>query len=60
GLDCGSCGAPSCRALAEDVVRGYSNEEACIYVLKEKLEIVMESMMTLSQGGRPRAEEEQE
>ena len=23
GIDCGSCGAPSCRALAEDVVRGY-------------------------------------
>ena len=22
GLDCGSCGAPSCRALAEDIVRG--------------------------------------
>ena len=22
GLDCGSCGAPSCRALAEDVVKG--------------------------------------
>ena len=22
GLDCGSCGAPTCRALAEDIVRG--------------------------------------
>lgn len=60
GLDCGSCGAPSCRALAEDVVRGYSSEEACIYVLKEKLEVVMESMMQLSQGGMtpPRKKEE--
>lgn len=48
GLDCGSCGAPSCHALAEDVARGYSTEEACIYLLKEKLEVVMESMMSLS------------
>lgn len=50
GLDCGSCGAPSCHALAEDVVRGYSSEEACIYLLKEKLEVAIESMMSLSQG----------
>ena len=25
-LDCGTCGAPSCKALAEDVVRGFANE----------------------------------
>ncbi len=25
GLDCGSCGAPTCRALAEDIVRGFHN-----------------------------------
>ncbi|WP_347559923.1 (Fe-S)-binding protein [Clostridium sp. AM58-1XD] len=24
GLDCGSCGAPTCKALAEDIVRGGS------------------------------------
>ncbi|MEG1687376.1 MAG: (Fe-S)-binding protein, partial [Angelakisella sp.] len=53
GLDCGSCGAPSCRALAEDIVRGYSNEDACIYLLKEKLEVAMESMMALSVGSNP-------
>lgn len=58
GLDCGSCGAPSCRALAEDVVRGYSTEDACIYVLKQKLEVVMENMMTISLGGNlPKKEE---
>ena len=45
GLDCGSCGAPSCRALAEDIVLGYAAEDSCIYVLKEKLEAVMEVMM---------------
>ena len=33
GADCGSCGAPSCRALAEDIVRGEAKESDCIYVL---------------------------
>ena len=35
GLDCGSCGAPTCRALAEDVVRGVAKEKDCIHILKE-------------------------
>lgn len=29
GLDCGSCGAPSCRAFAEDIVRGFAKIEGC-------------------------------
>lgn len=37
GLDCGSCGAPSCRALAEDVIRGVANERDCIHLLKRYL-----------------------
>lgn len=37
GLDCGSCGSPSCRCFAEDVVRGYANPDDCIFRLKEKL-----------------------
>lgn len=45
GLDCGSCGAPSCHALAEDIVRGYAAEDSCIYVLQEKLDAVMRSML---------------
>ena len=60
GLDCGSCGAPSCRALAEDIVRGYAAEDSCIYVLKEKLEAVMETMMAESFGEKPRAEQGEE
>ena len=31
GLDCGSCGAPSCRALAEDVVRGLASVDDCVF-----------------------------
>ncbi len=37
GLDCGACGAPSCRALAEDIVRGDAKETDCIFKLKEKV-----------------------
>ena len=35
GLDCGSCGAPSCKALAEDIVRGAASERDCIFILRE-------------------------
>ena len=37
GLDCGSCGAPSCRALAEDIVRGEAKETDCIIRFKERI-----------------------
>ncbi|MEY8339324.1 [Fe-Fe] hydrogenase large subunit C-terminal domain-containing protein [Lachnospiraceae bacterium 62-35] len=37
GLDCGSCGAPACKALAEDIVRGEAREEDCVYQLKDGL-----------------------
>lgn len=30
GVDCGVCGAPTCRAFAEDIVRGHITERACI------------------------------
>lgn len=43
GLDCGSCGAPTCRALAEDIVLGYRlGEEACVYVLRDRMEALLE------------------
>ena len=29
GIDCGACGAPSCRALAEDIVKGHAKLEDC-------------------------------
>lgn len=35
GLDCGSCGAPTCRALAEDIVSGRAHEQDCIYMLRD-------------------------
>lgn len=35
-LDCGSCGAPSCHALAEDIVRGEASIEHCLIQLRDK------------------------
>lgn len=29
GIDCGSCGAPNCRAFAEDIVKGSAKLSAC-------------------------------
>lgn len=36
GLDCGCCGAPSCRALAEDIVKGNAHKTDCVFILKEE------------------------
>lgn len=47
GLDCGACGAPSCRALAEDIVRGNADETDCIFKLREKVRNLAVQMMDL-------------
>lgn len=44
GLDCGSCGAPTCKALAEDIVGGKAKESDCIIKLREKLVSFAEQM----------------
>jgi iron only hydrogenase large subunit-like protein len=59
GLDCGSCGAPTCRALAEDIVRGLAVEIDCIFKLREKVTDLAERMVELSSKlppsiGKPR------
>jgi hypothetical protein len=53
GLDCGSCGAPNCRALAEDVVRGLANETDCIFKLRERVRQLAEEMMELAEKAPP-------
>lgn len=37
GIDCGSCGAPSCRAFAEDVVKGLALPDGCPIIGYKKL-----------------------
>lgn len=36
GIDCGSCGAPTCRAFAEDVVKGNADINDCLIKLHKK------------------------
>ncbi|MDC7234918.1 MAG: [Fe-Fe] hydrogenase large subunit C-terminal domain-containing protein [Spirochaetales bacterium] len=47
GLDCGSCGAPSCRALAEDIVRGRTTETDCVFMLRERIRELTREMIDL-------------
>ena len=37
-LDCGSCGAPNCHALAEDIIKGEAEEKDCLIKLRENFE----------------------
>lgn len=36
-LDCGACGAPTCRAFAEDVVKNNGDVSDCIFIMREKI-----------------------
>ena len=50
GIDCGSCGAPSCRAFAEDVVCGKTSADNCIIMYKEKIKDFLNSEGTENDG----------
>lgn len=54
GLDCGSCGAPSCRALAEDTVRGEADVDDCVVLLRRRMEAVLKAL-GVPQGGKEEA-----
>lgn len=49
GLDCGSCGAPTCRSLAEDIVRGAAVETDCIFKLRERVRDLAAELFSLEQ-----------
>lgn len=42
GYDCGSCGAPTCRAFAEDVIRGTAKKSDCILIMHDKFKEYLE------------------
>ena len=35
GLDCGSCGAPTCMAFAEDIVKNETNMDECTVIMRQ-------------------------
>ena len=43
GIDCGSCGAPNCRAFAEDIVMGNADRNECIIAYKELIKKYIEN-----------------
>ncbi|HBV50862.1 MAG TPA: ferredoxin, partial [Clostridiales bacterium] len=59
-LDCGACGSPSCRALAEDVVRGKARMTDCIFILRRKIKRLANEMMMFDNGFTDGTEEENE
>lgn len=60
GLDCGSCGAPTCKALAEDIVRGEAGEEDCVYYLRENLHQLSKEVSMLAEELRDEGEKQAE
>lgn len=52
GLDCGSCGSPSCRALALDIVSGHASEMNCIFKLNERISTLAGEMVSLGASTR--------
>ena len=52
GYDCGSCGSPTCRTFAEDIVRGFATEMDCIHILKERLKVMAQQMVELAKTTR--------
>lgn len=49
GLDCGSCGSPNCKALAEDIAQGTASETDCIFKLREKVRDLAQEMVKLAE-----------
>lgn len=52
GYDCGSCGSPTCRTFAEDIVRGFAREMDCIHKMKKQLSVMAQQMVELAQSER--------
>ncbi|MBN1477885.1 4Fe-4S binding protein [Candidatus Sumerlaeota bacterium] len=54
GIDCAACGAPTCRAFAEDVVQGRVEEASCPLMLQQRLrKTVADLSAILDQLPRP-------
>ena len=52
GFDCGSCGSPTCCALAWDIAHGYANELNCIFKLNDRISNLASEMVALGASTR--------
>lgn len=55
GLDCGSCGCPTCKALAMDIVRGEASEDQCIYLMRNHMAEMAGELQSATQEARKRS-----
>ncbi|MDZ4383349.1 MAG: [Fe-Fe] hydrogenase large subunit C-terminal domain-containing protein [Thermodesulfovibrionia bacterium] len=65
GIDCGACGAPSCEALAEDIVRDQANVNSCIFlrtIFEKRGEISLEDTIKIMEDiwGKERFDKSEE
>ena len=49
-IDCGSCGRPSCQAMAEEIVRGHGSVTDCIFKLREGITALANQIVKLSES----------
>ncbi len=59
GLDCGSCGAPTCRSLAEDIIRGEASKNDCIYLFQDYIGSLSKELLELTRSINPDMDEQQ-
>lgn len=45
GIDCGSCGSPTCRCFAQDVVSGNVSVDRCVVRMQEKMQQIISTLM---------------
>lgn len=58
GLDCGSCGSPNCKALAEDIVQGLASETDCTFKLRQRVRDLAREMVDLAEKLPPSLDKE--
>ena len=49
-IDCGSCGRPSCQAMAEEIVREHGSVTDCIFKLREEIATLANKIVALSES----------
>ncbi len=49
-LDCGSCGSPNCKSLAEDIARGFASENDCIFVMRDRVHSLAKELFELNEN----------
>lgn len=60
GLDCGSCGSPNCKALAEDIVQGTAAVTDCVFKLRERVRDLAQEMVDLAEKLPPSLDKDEE